>query len=175
MLIDQVNAIISTLVLIGQISIVILLFYFIFLKQSKIKLFKSITKKAISLAFLVSLVATLGSLYYSNIAGITPCELCWWQRIFIYPQVILLGLAWFKKEKQIINYSLALISVGTLISLYHNYIYYNIQASSFCSVANPCTQQYILGLNYISLPLAALTALILMTLLLLSNKKSSSN
>jgi disulfide bond formation protein DsbB len=171
MSIDQVNAIVSILILVGQIFIIVLLFYFIFLRKNKIKLFKFISQNAIPLAFLIALAATSSSLYYSNIAGFVPCELCWFQRIFIYPQVIILGLAWLKKDNHILDYSLALIGIGTLISLYHNYIYYAAQSISFCSIADPCTQQYILGFNYISIPLASLTALILMGLLLLSNKK----
>jgi disulfide bond formation protein DsbB len=174
MSINQVNALISILVLIGQIAIVVLLFYFILLRSRGLKLFKFISRNAIPLAFFVALVAVSGSLYYSVIAGFIPCELCWAQRIFIYPQIVILGLAWFKKDKHIIDYSLALISIGALISLYHNYIYYTVQPSNVCSIANPCTQQYILGFNYISIPLASLTALILMGLLLLSSKKDSS-
>lgn len=173
MSINQVNTIISILVLAAQAIIAVLLFYFIFLRRSKLKLFEFISRNAILLAFIVALVATSGSLYYSAIAGFPPCELCWFQRIFIYPQLIILGLAWFKKDKHIIDYSLALISIGTLISLYHNYIYYSIQPGNFCSIENPCTQQYFLGFDYITLPLSALTSLILMGLLLLSNKKVS--
>lgn len=173
--IDQVNTIISILVLAAQVIIVVLLFYFIFLRKSKLKLFEFISRNAILLAFFVALVATIGSLYYSNIIGITPCELCWFQRVFIYPQLIIFGLAWLKKDKRFIDYSLALIGIGTLISLYHNYIYYNVQSSNFCSIENPCTQQYFLGFDYITLPLSALTSLILMGLLLLINTKVSLN
>ena len=173
MSIDQVNGIISFFVLIGQLVIAVLIFYFVFLKKKELKLFKFVSRSTIPLAFFVALAATSGSLYYSVIANFTPCELCWFQRIFIYPQVILLGLAWLKKDKHIFDYSLVLIGIGILISLYHNYIYYTVQPSNVCSIVAPCTQQYILGFNYISLPLSALTALILMGLLLLSNRRDS--
>jgi disulfide bond formation protein DsbB len=170
MLIAQMNALISILVLVGQIAIAVLLLHLVFLRKSDLKLFKFISRQAIPLTFLVALVATSGSLYYSVIAKFTPCELCWFQRIFIYPQVILLGLAWLKQDGHIRDYSLALLGAGTLISLYHNYIYYTNQPSAFCSLVTPCAQPFILGFNYISLPLSALTALILMGLLLLSNE-----
>jgi disulfide bond formation protein DsbB len=127
-----------------------------------------IQKHGLKLAFIISLVATLGSLFYSNVAGYTPCSLCWFQRIFIYPQVFLLGLALYKKEKVVIDYSLLLILVGGLISLYHNYIYYNAISTSFCASDEvaACATRYIWELGYITIPLMALSAFILIGLLL---------
>lgn len=72
------------------------------------------------IAFVLSLIAVAGSLTYSNVIGYEPCFLCWWQRIFMYPQVILLGLALVKKEAQSIKkYALALSIIGAPISIYH--------------------------------------------------------
>lgn len=67
----------------------------------------------------ISLIATLGSLYFSEILKFIPCDLCWFQRIFMYPQVVLLGLAAIRKEYGIARYSLALSIIGGAISLYH--------------------------------------------------------
>ena len=170
MSIAQINLILSILALLGQILIIVLLIFLFFLRKYKSRLSKLITNSAIPLAFIVALVATSGSLYYSEIANFKPCELCWFQRIFIYPQVILLGVAWLKKEKYILDYSLVMIAVGTIISIYHNYIYYTAKPSGFCSAAAPCIQQYIVGFGYITIPLLSLTTLILIGLLLLSKK-----
>lgn len=170
MTINQINAILSILAALGQILIIVLLIFLLFFRASKSRLSKLVVNSAIPLAFIVALVATGGSLYYSQIAKFTPCELCWFQRIFIYPQVILLGLAWFKKDKYILDYSLALIAIGIVISLYHNYIYYTATTSNVCSIITPCTKQYIVGFNYITIPLLALTSLVLMGLLLLNKK-----
>ena len=150
---DQINIVLSTAALFGQILIVFFLIYLIFFRKSNFRPIKFIIDRAIPIAFLVALIATGGSLYYSEIAKLIPCELCWLQRFFIYPQVILLGLAWLKKENNILDYSLALIGIGTLISLYHNYIYYSATPSNVCSIVAPCTQQYVVGFGYISLPL----------------------
>ena len=170
MSIDQFNIILSILALFGQISIIVLILYLFFGQKYQPRLVKAIINNLIPLAFIVALVATSGSLYYSEIAKFTPCELCWFQRIFIYPQVILLGLAWLKKEQHILDYSLVMIVVGIIISLYHNYIYFTAKPSGFCSIVAPCTQQYIVGFNYITIPLLALTSLVLIGLLLLSKK-----
>ncbi|GAJ40946.1 disulfide formation protein [Parageobacillus caldoxylosilyticus NBRC 107762] len=70
-------------------------------------------------AWVISLIATLGSLYFSEILKFIPCDLCWFQRIFMYPQVVLLGIAVIRKEYGIARYSLALSVIGGTISLYH--------------------------------------------------------
>lgn len=168
--IGQVNALLAVLVILGQIFIICAIFYLLLFKKYKNRVIKFILKNSLPLALLVSFLATFGSLYYSEVAGFTPCDLCWFQRIFMYPQVILLGLAWLKKEKSVIDYSLVLIFIGSLISLYHNYIYYTAQSSTFCSIVSPCTQPYVVGFSYISIPLLALSAFLIIGLLLIGQK-----
>lgn len=170
MSIDQINFILSLLALLGQVLVISLIIFLLFFRKTQSKLTRIMTNIFIPLSFIVALVATAGSLYYSEAANFKPCELCWYQRIFIYPQVILLGLAWLKKEKYIIDYSLVIIFIGIIISTYHNYIYYTAKSSSVCSAVTPCTQQYIVGFGYITVPLLALTSLILMGVLLFSKK-----
>ena len=75
--------------------------------------------KSIRFAWLISMVATMGSLYFSEIAGFIPCNLCWWQRIFMYPLTVLLGIAVFKNESKIIPYVLPLPLIGLCISIFH--------------------------------------------------------
>lgn len=170
MSVDLVNSILSVLVIIGQVFIACAIVYLLFFRNHTNKAIDFISCNAILLGLVVALVATSGSLYYSEIAGFTPCDLCWFQRIFMYPQVILLGLAWWKKEDSIINYSLAMIGAGTLISTYHNYIYFTAQRTNFCTVTS-CTQVYVVGFGYITIPVMALTAFLMIALLLLLKKK----
>lgn len=158
---------ISFLTLLGQLLLIFLLLAYIFFYKKSKNIFSYFKVNALLFAWIVALVATLGSLYYSEIAGFNPCNLCWWQRIFIYPQVLLLGIAYFKKDDSIINYSLSLLGVATLFSLYHNYIYYTTKTSSLCSLSIPCVQKYITGLNYITIPLMALSSILLMIFFLL--------
>ena len=118
-------------------------------------------------SFIISLVATCGSLFYSSVAGFIPCELCWFQRIFMYPEVILLGLALLKKDEGIIDYSLALVSVGLSFSIYHNYIYFSGLRSTVCTTAESCTTAYVFEYGYITLPMMALTTFALISLFLI--------
>jgi len=167
---EQVNILLAILTIAGQASVVLTAAILLFYRKNNNQLINYIIRNGIPLAFLAALISTGGSLYYSEVAGLTPCDLCWFQRIFMYPQVVLLGLAWWKKDRNIIDYSLILLGIGTLISLYHNYIYYTAKPSLICSISSPCTQKYVVGFGDFSVSLMALTAFILMTLLLLNKK-----
>lgn len=149
----------------------------LFLKKIRDKIFPVIKERALLLAFIVSLFSVLGSLYYSEIVGYPPCELCWYQRIFMYPQVIILGLGMARKELKAICYSLPLLFAGAIISIYHNYIYYNSLGSSFCGIDGTvsCTTKYITELGYITIPLMALSAFVLMISFLLIYKHYPKN
>jgi disulfide bond formation protein DsbB len=116
-------------------------------------------------AWLVSIFATGGSLYFSEIAGFVPCELCWMQRIFMYPLVILLGIASFKGDSHIIGYVLPLSIIGGCFSIYH-YIEQKFGAPSICSSGVPCSGEYINWLGFITIPLLAFTAFFLITIFL---------
>jgi disulfide bond formation protein DsbB len=111
-------------------------------------------------AWAASVLAMFGSLYFSEIRKYEPCELCWYQRILMYPMVLLLGIAIVKKDYRISLYSLWLSGIGILISAYH----YSLQKISFMADAAPacgripCTGQYINWLGFITIPFLALTA-----------------
>ncbi len=116
---------------------------------------------AVKLAFIVVLVATLGSLTYSDIIGYEPCKLCWFQRIFMYPQVFLLGTALIKKEKIIVDYSLVLSALGGLIAGYHYLLQLGIAPALPCSAVGysvSCSKQFVLQFGFISIPYMALSA-----------------
>ncbi|OAH59479.1 MULTISPECIES: disulfide oxidoreductase [Bacillaceae] len=112
------------------------------------------------IAWATSFTAMLGSLYFSEIVEYEPCELCWYQRILMYPLVLLLGLAVVKKDIKAAMYSLLMSGIGGLISLYH----YGIQKVTFLTDTAPacgrvpCTGMYINWLGFITIPFLAFTA-----------------
>lgn len=174
MLINNIHTILTYLTLTVQVAIVLSLIGFLFpSSRNMLKIY--FYKYGLSLSFAVALTATLGSLFFSKIVGYAPCELCWYQRIFMYPQIFLLGLALIKKERAIVDYMLVLSFFGTVISLYHNYIYYSTLAINFCSTDGgvSCTTKYFTELGYITIPLMSLTAFISIMLLQFFSKKSS--
>ncbi len=160
---------------IGQILIILAIFYFVFFRKKYNFILKFIGKYALIFAFLIALVATLGSLFYSQVMGFEPCQLCWFQRIFMYPLVILLGFALFKKDDNITDYALSLSVIGGAISLYHNYMYYsNGGLNATCQLAGmnviSCVRRYVFEFGYVTIPLMALTAFALIITLLVLHK-----
>ena len=112
------------------------------------------------LALLVSVVATLGSLYFSEIKGYVPCELCWYQRIFLYPLVLILAveLIRFKGAIQNVYTALFLALIGFGFSVYHMTLQYGTTDSGVCGVGVSCTARYINWFDFITIPLLSFTA-----------------
>ncbi len=121
------------------------------------------------LGFLVAAVSMAGSLYLSEVADFVPCNLCWYQRIAMYPQVVLLGLAWLRRDEGIRVYSLTLAVMGAAISTFHVLVerFPWIEGSGgVCDPANPCTIRWVEELGFITIPTMALSAFVLIALLM---------
>lgn len=119
------------------------------------------------LAFAVALTAMLGSLYMSEIAKFTPCVLCWYQRIAMYPLALLLGIAAVRRDRSIRVYGMALAGVGAVISTYHTWLQaFPSSSSSFCTVEAPCTQRHVWELGFVSIPFMALAGFLAILALL---------
>ena len=129
----------------------------------------------LTFAWLVAIAATAGSLYYSEIRRFMPCELCWYQRIFMYPLVLLLGLAVYRLDPGIRPYALAMSVVGGTISLVH-YLEQKIPAfhPTACDATPiPCTTQYVNYFGFVTIPFMALVAFALITAALLALPRKS--
>src|SRR3989344_6213044 len=114
--VEQVNNLLSVLVVISQITVGVLLLSLLFRKKKNVKKILSyFSKKAYLISFLIALTSMLGSLFYSEVAGYGPCKLCWYQRILMYPLVLLFGLALLRKRKDITDYALLMSLVGGVI------------------------------------------------------------
>lgn len=130
------------------------------------------------LSFLVALGATLGSLYFGEILKYPPCTLCWYQRICMYPLVIIFGAALWTEDEKFLKNSLPLAIIGLIIASYHNLLYYNIIPDSItpCSQGVSCTSKQIELLGFITIPLMSLVSFIIITTLSfiqLSNTRNS--
>lgn len=108
--------------------------------------------------WLISLIATLGSLFFSEIMEFVPCSLCWYQRIAMYPLVLLLGIALWKEHKDVVIYALPLSLIGTLLAIYHLGVQYEIipETASPCVQGVPCSAMYINWLGFITIPFLSL-------------------
>lgn len=122
-------------------------------------------------AWLVSIVAVFGSLYFSEVMGFEPCKLCWFQRICMYPLLILLGIAAYKNDRAIIPYVRTLCIIGMCISLFH-YAEQKVPGMQIifpCTAGVPCSGQYINWFGFITIPFLACLAFVLIMALLRKN------
>lgn len=126
------------------------------------------------LAWIVSLVATLGALFVGEIMGQTPCELCWYQRIFMFPLAIMLGVALYTSDSRVQRYALPLVLLGGLIALYHSLLFLGVipQPIVPCGSGPSCSSSNMVLLGLVPLPLLSLGAFVtIASLLLLSLRK----
>lgn len=120
-------------------------------------------------AWLISIVATIGSLYFSEIRSFVPCELCWYQRILMYPLSLILGIATFQNDRSVKKYVLPMTIIGWSISLFH---YLEQKVPGFaeikpCANGVPCSAEYINWFGFITIPFLALIAFTLIAILTL--------
>ncbi len=127
-----------------------------------------IARHGLLLMLIVAAVSTAGSLFFSDIAGWTPCKLCWYQRIFMYPQVPLLALAWWKRDRGIARSILLLSLFGLVIATGHYKeqvlaaLHPAAEALKPCDATGvSCAKTPIFEFGYITIPLMAFTAFLL--------------
>lgn len=115
---------------------------------------KFIRTNAFAIAFAQALVGMLGSLYFSEIRHFAPCVLCWYQRIALYPIVLIAAFAIWQDDKKADRYILPLAGIGLAISVYHNLLYYKFipEAIQPCTFGVSCTTPLISWLGFITIP-----------------------
>lgn len=123
-------------------------------------------------AWAVAVLATAGSLYLSEVMFFAPCSLCWFQRIFMYPLAILLGIAYAKGDTGIVSYTLPLVVIGGGFSLYHT-VLQKLPHDSMLAACGPvpCQGDYLNWFGFITIPMLALAAFIIILTALLRLRK----
>ncbi|MDO8575693.1 MAG: disulfide bond formation protein B [bacterium] len=121
------------------------------------------------LAFLLTLGATVMTLYYSEILGFAPCGWCWVQRVFLWPQIILFSLALWKNDRSIADYSISFSILGGIAALYQHYLQMGGGALIPCpaSGAGDCAQRILFEFGYITFPLMSATLFAFLIVLML--------
>ena len=126
---------------------------------------------AVLLALLVSLAAVSGSLFYSEIVGFEPCVLCWWQRVFVYPQVIIFAVALWKRKNDVFAYAVPMVLISGVLGLYQSYVYMGGTSILPCTaLGGACAKNYVFEFGYISIPTMSLTISIFILLLAWANR-----
>jgi disulfide bond formation protein DsbB len=133
------------------------------------RLHHEVAGSAVGLAWLVAAVAMSGSLWFSEVAGFTPCRLCWAQRAFMYPLVLVLAVAGLTRRPAWRVLALAMSTVGAAIAVYHVLVErFPALESSTCDPTNPCSLVWFERLGFVTLPYMALSGFALIGALLLT-------
>lgn len=152
------------------ISVIALFILFFVLKAGKKNAFLDyINKHFLVLGFMITLFSSIFPLVYSEIVNFLPCYLCWWQRVFMFPLVLMFGVALWDKDRKVIRYAIPLLCAGFLVSAYQNFFYYFGETSTQpCDATGVSCYQHLVSEfgGYISIPMMALSAFLgLLTLL----------
>lgn len=136
--------------------------------ETRSRFLAPIRPQAVKLAGVVAVTCTLGSLYLSEVAGFRPCRLCWYQRYAMYPQVLLIGAALFAKRGRLVVVAMVLAGAGSLVSIYHILIerFPDLENSTSCDPANPCSLKWVEHFGYVTIPVMALSGFTLIITLL---------
>lgn len=120
-------------------------------------------------AWLFACIGTLTSLYFSDIIHFDPCHLCWFQRIFLFPMAILLGMGAYRGDKTIVRYTLPLIALGFLFALYQIAIQEipGWNPIEICGAGPSCAEKTNIGLGFITIPMLSAGNFLLIALLLI--------
>ncbi len=105
--------------------------------------------------FLVAGTATAGSLYFSEVKGYVPCELCWFQRIFMYPLTVLFLVALVTRTRVPARYVVPLATIGLLFSAYHYQLQLFPEQETICTGVVPCIVKYVEEFGFVTIPFMA--------------------
>jgi len=119
-------------------------------------------------AFVVAMIAMLGSLFFSEIMDFVPCTLCWYQRILMYPLVFIFIVGMMPYDKKVLKYSTPFVVVGWVFALYHNLLHFGLipESASPCVQGIPCSTKYIEWFGFITIPMLSFIAFSIIAVLL---------
>lgn len=133
-------------------------------------------------AWIQAFLALSGSLFFSEIWHLPPCTLCWYQRVFMYPLVLIIPIGIIRKDKNLPYYVLPLAIIGGVIAFFHNLLYYGVIAESQvpCSAGISCTTKFFEWFGFVTIPFLSFLAFVIISLAMffyikLENKKIKKN
>lgn len=156
----------AVLTLVVHIGIVLFFFLFAFKSHMINKFVSYVAHHTLLLSFIVSLAGLVGSFIYSEVIGYAPCVLCWVQRVFLYPQVVLFAIAQYKKDFKVFMYTLPLSLLGGIVALYHAFTQLGGFSITPCTAAGgACSKVFVSEFGYITIPMMAFTAFLVLIVL----------
>lgn len=166
---DQVADLLGTLASASVVAIVAVVITAVVSRRQLQRLRVAMAGSCTALASCVAVVAFVGSLWFSEVADFPPCEWCWYQRIAMYPLVVLLGVGALRRDSGVRLYGVIIAGIGLLLSAWHNLMEtFPGFGGGGCDPTNPCTIRWVEGLGLWTIPrMAAVAFALILTLLVL--------
>lgn len=129
------------------------------------------------LCWIVATIATLGSLFFSEVMRFPPCVLCWYQRIAMYPLVLIFFIGSFQGAKATFSFSFPIVTVGWITALYHNLLHYKIipETLSPCLQGVSCSTVFINWFGFLTIPMLSFISFSILLILLFLLRRDLSN
>lgn len=176
-IIENLNHYLSFASLIGIIGLVFWAVYLathIYMKNTNTPVLSFVSKYVLLLGFLVTLGGMVLSLYYSEVLHVTACDLCWYQRIFMYSQVFIFGYAWYRKDRSVLPYTLLLSVAGFAIAVYQHMLQVGYDMYKPCSTAPfavDCSKPTFIEFGFVTFPFMAVVLFLTVILLTVTSMK----
>ncbi len=125
-------------------------------------------------AWLIAAISTSGSLFFSEVMDLVPCVLCWYQRVLMFPLVIVLLIGLFPLDKNVARYALPLAVIGLLFTAYHCLLFYGLIPENLqpCSQGVSCADSSMVLFDFLPIPILSLLSFLMIIILLLKVRKS---
>jgi disulfide bond formation protein DsbB len=122
------------------------------------------------LSWLVATISTLGALFLGEVMGYTPCVLCWYQRIFMFPLVLILVAGLFPLDPRVVRYALPITLAGLGLAVYHMLLIEGLISESVspCTQGVPCTEVQVTWFGFVTIPLLSMAAFSVIAALLIA-------
>jgi disulfide bond formation protein DsbB len=135
---------------------------------------EAVNGRLIFSCWLIATASTLGSLFFSEVMGLVPCVLCWYQRIFIFPLAIILFVAQYPLDLKVVRYALPIAVIGLLFTIYHSLLFFGFIPENMqpCSQGVSCADDSMVLFNFLPIPLLSLVAFSAIIILLLKVRKN---
>lgn len=135
-----------------------------------------IKENSLMISWLITVIALLVTLYLSEAMMWPVCHLCWYQRIFLYPQVVLLGMAAFKNDRAILPYTIVLSIIGLIFAIYQYLMQLfpiTFEGITLCGAGPSCATMHINWLGFITLPLVSVGVFVVLALVQIIGRQST--
>lgn len=138
---------------------------------------KYIENWGILFCWAIASIASLGSLFFSEVMEFSPCVFCWYQRIAMYPLVILFTIGLFHSIKTTIHFTFPIALVGWFLALYHNLLHYGVipESATPCRSGVPCSTIYINWFGFLTIPMLSFIAFSIILICLIILNRSITN